>query len=497
MAKPTGFLEYVRETPAERDPLERVKDFDEFHLHLEDKRLQQQGARCMDCGVPFCHTGQLINGMASGCPINNLIPEWNDLVYRGLWREALNRLHKTNNFPEFTGRVCPAPCEGSCTLGINNPAVTIKNIELSIVEKGFEEGWIIPESPPTRTGKKVAVVGSGPSGLACAAQLNKAGHWVTVFERSDRIGGLLMYGIPNMKLEKAAVVQRRVDLLSAEGVRFKTSIEVGKDYSIEKLREKFDAIVLCGGATKPNDLPAPGRELKGIHFAMDFLRGNTKNLLDLREGGAAYDQYISAKDKDVIVIGGGDTGTDCVGTSLRHGCRSLAQFEIVPRPPNERTGDNPWPQWPRVYKMDYGQTEAEARFGADPRTYQISTKKFVGDEHGQLKELHTVKVEMKFQEGRMNFVEIPGTDEVWPAQLVLLAMGFRGPEDQLLTQLGVERDPRSNVKADHGKFNTSVEGIFSAGDMRRGQSLVVWAINEGRGAAREVDRWLMGETSLP
>ncbi len=497
MGKATGFLEFQRETPAERDPIERVNDWGEFHLHLSDKKLQQQGARCMDCGIPFCHTGQLINGMASGCPINNLIPEWNDLVYRGLWREALDRLHKTNNFPEFTGRVCPAPCEGSCTLGINDPAVTIKNIELAIVEKGFEKGWIVPEPPPERTGKKVAVVGSGPSGLACAAQLNKAGHWVTVFERADRIGGLLMYGIPNMKLDKEEVVQRRVDLMTAEGVRFITNTEVGKDYSIEKLRGKFDAIVLCGGATKPNDLPIPGRDLKGIYFAMDFLRGNTKNLLDMRNGQAADIALISAAHKDVIVIGGGDTGTDCVGTSLRHGCRSLAQFEIVPMPPTQRTADNPWPQWPRIYKLDYGQTEASARFGADPRTYQISTSKFVGDENGHVKELHTVKVNMVFRDGRMNFDPIPGSEEVWPAQLVLLAMGFRGPEDQLVNQLGVERDSRSNVKAEHGQFNTSVDGIFAAGDMRRGQSLVVWAINEGRGAAREVDRWLMSETALP
>ncbi len=497
MGKATGFLEFQRETPAERDPLERVKDYEEFHLHMTDTKLQQQGARCMDCGIPFCHTGQLINGMAAGCPINNLIPEWNDLVYRGLWREALDRLHKTNNFPEFTGRVCPAPCEGSCTLGMNDPAVTIKNIECAIVDKGFEEGWIVPEPPPERTGKKVAVVGSGPSGLACAAQLNKAGHWVTVFERADRIGGLLMYGIPNMKLDKEQVVQRRVEILAAEGVRFITNTEVGKDYSVDDLRKKFDAIVLCGGATKPNDLPIPGRDLKGIHFAMDFLRGNTKNLLDTRHGSTPFDGLISAKDKDVIVIGGGDTGTDCVGTSLRHGCRSLAQFEIVPMPPMGRTADNPWPQWPRIYKLDYGQTEAKARFGADPRTYQISTTKFVGDENGNVKELHTTKVNMAFRDGRMNFDPIPGTEEVWPAQLVLLAMGFRGPEDQLLSQLGVERDPRSNVKADHGKFTTSIDGIFSAGDMRRGQSLVVWAINEGRGAAREVDRWLMGETTLP
>jgi glutamate synthase (NADPH/NADH) small chain len=497
MGKPTGFLDYQRETPSERQPLERVYDWDEFHLHMAEKKLQEQGARCMDCGIPFCHTGQLINGMAAGCPINNLIPEWNDLVYRGLWREALERLHKTNNFPEFTGRVCPAPCEGSCTLGISDPPVTIKSIECAIVDKGFEEGWIIPESPPLRTGKRVAVVGSGPAGLACAAQLNRAGHWVTVYERADRIGGLLMYGIPNMKLDKEQVVQRRVDLLAAEGVRFIANCEVGKDYPADKLLNEYDAVVLCGGATKPNDLPIPGRELKGIHFAMDFLRGNTKNLLDSRTGQDAYDRFISAADKDVIVIGGGDTGTDCVGTSLRHGCRSLAQFEIVPRPPDTRAADNPWPQWPRLYKLDYGQVEAQARFGADPRTYQISTSKFVGDEQGQVKELHTVKVNMVFKDGRMNFEPIAGSEEVWPAQLVLLAMGFRGPEDLLLNQLGVERDVRSNVKAEHGRFQTSLPGVFAAGDMRRGQSLVVWAINEGRGAAREVDRWLMGETSLP
>jgi glutamate synthase (NADPH/NADH) small chain len=497
MGKPTGFLEFERETPAERPPLERIKDFDEFHIHLTDKTLQQQGARCMDCGIPFCHTGQLINGMAAGCPVNNLIPEWNDLVYRGLWREALDRLHKTNNFPEFTGRVCPAPCEGSCTLGLIETPVTIKSIEEAIIERGFAEGWVVPEPPAVRTGKKVAVVGSGPSGLACAAQLNKAGHWVTVFERADRIGGLLMYGIPNMKLDKAAVVQRRVDLLAAEGIKFVTNCEVGKTIPAQQLLDEFDAVVLCGGSTKPNDLRIEGRELSGIHFAMEFLHGNTKNLLDSRQGLSSNGRLISAKDKDVIVIGGGDTGTDCVGTSLRHGCKSLVQFEIVPQPPLERTPDNPWPQWPRVYKLDYGQTEAEALYGRDPRTYQISTKRFVGDENGHVKELHTVKVNMKFVDGRMTFEEIPGSEEVYPAQLVLLAMGFRGPEDFLLEQLGIERDARSNVKADYGKFQTSIDKVFSAGDMRRGQSLVVWAINEGRGAAREVDRWLMGETSLP
>lgn len=497
MAKPTGFLEYTRETPAERDPLARVGDWNEFHLHLEDAVLQTQGARCMDCGIPFCHTGQLINGMASGCPINNLIPEWNDLVYRGLWREALHRLHQTNNFPEFTGRVCPAPCEGSCTLGIIDPPVTIKSIECAIVDHGFDQGWIVPESPPVRTGKKVAVVGSGPAGLACAAQLNRAGHWVTVFERADRIGGLLMYGIPNMKLDKEKVVQRRVDLLAAEGVRFITRTEIGKDYPVDKLRARFDAVVLCGGATKPNDLPIPGRDLKGIYFAMDFLRGNTRHLLDENAGVASNGSYISAEGKDVIVMGGGDTGTDCVGTALRHGCRSLAQFEIVPRPPDTRAPDNPWPQWPRVFKQDYGQVEAQARFGGDPRIYQISTKRFVGDENGWVKELHTVKVTMSVENGRLQFTDIPGTEEVWPASMVLLAMGFRGPEDQLVDQLGVARDARSNVQAEHGKFQTSIEGIFAAGDMRRGQSLVVWAINEGRGAAREVDLWLMGETHLP
>jgi glutamate synthase (NADPH/NADH) small chain len=376
--------------------------------------------------------------------------------------------------------------------------VTIKSIEAAIIDKGFEEGWVVPEPPQRRTGKKVAVVGSGPAGLSCAAQLNKAGHWVTVYERADRIGGLLMYGIPNMKLDKEKVVQRRVDLLKAEGIKFVTNCEIGKNKPAQELVDEYDAVVLCGGATKPNNLPIEGRELKGIYYAMEFLHGNTKNLLDSRQGKSANGRFISARGKDVIVIGGGDTGTDCVGTSLRHNCRSLAQFEIVPMPPLERAPDNPWPQWPRVYKLDYGQSEAEALYGEDPRTYQISTKRFVGDERGHVKELHTVQVEMKRSEdGRMTFVDIPGTERVWPAQLVLLAMGFRGPEDTMLEQLGIERDPRSNAKAEYGKFQTSIDKVFAAGDMRRGQSLVVWAINEGRGAAREADRWLMGETSLP
>lgn len=495
MGKPTGFLEFPRELPLARDPVKRVRDWQEFHAHPQVELLRRQGSRCMDCGVPFCHTGALFAGMASGCPINNLIPEWNDLVYRDLWREALERLHKTNNFPEFTGRVCPAPCEGSCVLGMQGEgnSVTIKSIECAIVDRGFEEGWIVPEPPAKRTGKRVAVVGSGPAGLAAAAQLNRAGHLVTVFERADRIGGLLMYGIPNMKLDKKTVL-RRVEIMEKEGITFVTSTEVGKNYPADKLRKEFDAIVLAGGATAGRDLKIPGRELSGIHMAMEFLHQNTKSLLDSEHKDG---HYISAKDKDVVVIGGGDTGTDCVGTALRHGCRSLTQLEILPQPPDTRAADNPWPQWPKVYKLDYGQEEAKALFGADPRAYAVTTKQFVGDASGRVKELHTQQIEWVTNNGRPQLRELPGTEKVIPAQLVLLAMGFLGPENQLLDQLGVAKDERTNAKAEHGKFSTSVEGIFAAGDMRRGQSLVVWAINEGRGAARECDRYLMGETALP
>ncbi len=493
MGKPTGFKEIKREIPTDRAPLERIKDWNEFHHHMPEAKLQEQGARCMDCGIPFCHSGSLLAGMASGCPINNLIPEWNDLVYRGLWREALDRLHKTNNFPEFTGRVCPAPCEGSCVLGINTPAVTIKNIEQSIIDKGFEEGWVVAEAPAVRTGKKVAVVGSGPAGLSAAAQLNKAGHLVTVFERADRIGGLLMYGIPNPKLDKK-IVQRRVDLLTKEGVTFVVNTEVGKNYATEKLLKEFDAVVLCGGATKPRDLTIPGRELKGIHFAMEFLQGNTQSVLN----GKPTENYISAKDKHVIVIGGGDTGTDCVGTSMRHGCKSLIQLEILPKPPEARASDNPWPQWPKVYKLDYGQEEAAAMFGADPRKYLVTAKRFVGDEKGQVKAIEIVNIEwQKDAQGRFAPKEVAGSEKTLPAERVFLAMGFLGPEDKMLKDLGVERDERSNVKADHGKYTTSLKGVFAAGDMRRGQSLIVWAINEGRGAARAVDQYLMGYTDLP
>ena len=494
MGKPTGFMEFQRELPVDRSPLERVNDWQEFHEHFAEAKLQQQGGRCMDCGIPFCHTGTLISGMASGCPINNLIPEWNDLIYRGLWKEALERLHKTNNFPEFTGRVCPAPCEGSCVLGINELPVTIKNIECSIIDKGFAEGWVRADPPEKRTGKKVAVVGSGPSGLACAAQLNRAGHWVTVYERADRIGGLLMYGIPNMKLDKA-VVQRRVDLMAQEGVKFITNTAVGVDVPATKLREEFDAVVLCCGATKPRDLPIEGRNLQGVYFAMEFLHANTKSLLD---SGHQDGNYISATDKHVIVVGGGDTGTDCVGTSMRHKCKSLTQFEILPQPPETRQPDNPWPEWPKIYRLDYGQEEAKDRFGADPRRYLTTPEKFVSDANGQVKELHTVDVEwVRGDNGALFPKKISGTEKVWPAEIVLLAMGFLGPEDTILEELGVQRDPRSNAQAEYGKFATNVKGVFAAGDMRRGQSLVVWAINEGRGAARECDRYLMGRTDLP
>ncbi|MGQ4810311.1 Glutamate synthase [NADPH] small chain [Candidatus Entotheonellaceae bacterium PAL068K] len=494
MGKPTGFLEFQRELPTDRSPQERVNDWLEFHEHFPAAKLQVQGSRCMDCGVPFCHTGTLLSGMASGCPLNNLIPEWNDLVYRGLWKEALERLHKTNNFPEFTGRVCPAPCEGSCVLGITDPPVTIKNIECAIVDTGFANHWVVPEPPEKRTGKKVAVVGSGPAGLACAAQLNRTGHLVTVYERADRIGGLLMYGIPNMKLDKA-VVQRRVELMASEGVRFITNTAVGIDLPAMRLRQEFDAIVLCCGATKPRDLPIEGRGLNGIHFAMEFLHANTKSLLDSEH---ADGKYISATDKHVVVIGGGDTGTDCVGTALRHTCKSLEQFEILPRPPDTRQPDNPWPEWPKIHRVDYGQEEAKARFGRDPRTFLIMTEKFVGDAYGHVKELHTVDIEWaRGDNGQLFPKRLPGTEKVWPADLVLLAMGFLGPEDPILEQLGTERDARSNVRAAFDNYATSVDGVFAAGDARRGQSLVVWALNEGRGAARECDRYLMGTTQLP
>jgi len=507
MGDPRGFMTVDRQVPSDRDPAERVADWGEFHLPMAESALQKQGSRCMDCGVPFCHTGGLIANMAAGCPVQNLIPEWNDLVYRGHWRDALDRLHSTNNFPEFTGRVCPAPCEGSCVLGIHEPPVTIKNIECSIIDRGFEEGWVSADTPRVRTGKKVAVVGSGPSGLACAAQLNKAGHLVTVFERADRIGGLLMYGIPNMKLDKKEVVERRVALLADAGVEFKTGVEIGKDISAKQLTSDFDAVVLCVGATKPNDFFAktPGRDLKGIHFAMEFLTKNTKSLLDSNHEDG---QFINAKDKNVVVIGGGDTGTDCIGTSIRHGCKSLVTFEIVPQPPNERAGNNPWPQWPRILRTDYGHEEAAARFdystvpgkqlAGDPREFSTQTSEFLGDEDGNLRAVKTVLVDWsKPQQNGPPFTVVEGSEQEWPCELIFLALGFGGPEQVIAAELGIDTDQRSNFKAEYGQYATSIDGVFAAGDCRRGQSLVVWAINEGREAARECDRYLMGSTKLP
>ena len=487
MGKVTGFIEFPRDAAPYRAPAERLLDFNEIYVDHDAGRLTDQGARCMDCGVPFCQSEE-------GCPIHNLIPEWNDLIYRDQWREALDRLHKTNNFPEFTGRVCPAPCEGACVLGITDPAVTIKNIEMAIIDRSFAEGWVVPEPPASRTGRSVAVVGSGPAGLAAAAQLNKAGHSVTVYERADRIGGLLMYGIPNMKLAKNEVVERRVQLLRDEGITFLTGVTVGDgsegSTSVHQLRDEHDAVLLTTGASVPRDLPIPGRQFKGVHFAMDFLTANTKSLLDSNHQD---NHFISAKDKDVIVIGGGDTGTDCIGTSLRHGCKSLVNFELFPKPPADRADNNPWPTWPRIFRTDYGHQEADHIQGSDPRVYSISSLNFIGDENGQVTGVRTVEVEMI--EGKIE--NIAGTEKDWPADLVLLAMGFLGPDHNVSEPLGLEYDQRSNFKAEYGQYQTSVDNVFAAGDCRRGQSLVVRAINEGREAAREIDRFLIGSTQLP
>ena len=495
MGKPTGFIEFERQTNPMRPEEERLKDWKEVYILRDEKTCETQGARCMDCGIPFCHRGEMMQGGASGCPINNLIPEWNDLIYKGRWKEALDRLHHTNNFPEFTGRVCPAPCEAGCVLSINEPAVTIHDNERAIIDKGFDMGWVVAEPPEIRTDKKVAVVGSGPAGLACAAQLNKAGHNVTVYERDDRIGGLLMYGIPNMKLDKD-VVQRRVDLLAEEGIDFKTNIEVGKDITSDELKSNYDAVVIATGATKPRDLDVEGRNLKGVHFAMEFLHANTKSLLD---SGLENNEFISAKNKKVVVIGGGDTGTDCVGTALRHGCEKVTQLEIMPKPESNRNRvSNPWPQWPSNLKIDYGQAEAIKVQGKDPRNFMVMTKKFEGDTDGNLVAMHTVQIQWaKDENGRMVIKEIPGTEQRIEADLVLLAMGFLGPEDLLGNQFELERDQRSNYKAEHEVYTTNIDGVFSCGDARRGQSLIVWAINEGRGAARQVDLFLMGDTVLP
>ncbi|PPD92206.1 hypothetical protein GOBAR_DD10881 [Gossypium barbadense] len=486
--KHRGFVAYEREGVQYRDPNVRMNDWKEV---MEESKpgplLKTQSARCMDCGTPFCHQEN------SGCPLGNKIPEFNELVYQNRWREALDRLLETNNFPEFTGRVCPAPCEGSCVLGIIENPVSIKSIECAIIDKGFEEGWMVPRPPLKRTGKSIAIIGSGPSGLAAADQLNRMGHSVTVYERADRIGGLMMYGVPNMKTDKVDVVQRRVNLMAEEGVKFVVNANIGKDpsYSLDRLREENDAIVLAIGATKPRDLPVPGRDLSGVHFAMELLHANTKSLLDsdLQDGN-----YISAKGKKVVVIGGGDTGTDCIGTSIRHGCSSIVNLELLPQPPQTRAPGNPWPQWPRIFRVDYGHQEAATKFGKDPRSYEVLTKRFIGDDNGTVKGLEVVRVRWeKDASGRFQFKEVEGSEEIIEADLVLLAMGFLGPESTLAEKLGVEQDNRSNLKAEYGRFTTNVDGVFAAGDCRRGQSLVVWAISEGRQAAAQVDKYLTKE----
>ena len=496
MGKVTGFMEIPRELPTRRPVDERLRDWQEVYRPFPLSKLEKQGARCMDCAIPFCH---------QGCPLGNLIPDWNDLVYRNNWREALDRLHATNNFPEFTGRLCPAPCEASCVLGINADPVTIKLIEQNIIDRAWDEGWVKPEPPATLTGKKIVIVGSGPAGLAAAQQLRRVGHEVTVFERADRVGGLLRFGIPEFKMEKR-FLDRRVSQMEAEGVIFKTNAYVGVNVDVDELRKGFDAVLLAGGATQARDLPIPGRELKGIYQAIHYLpMGNRFTHGDVKKKNGQIlaalippygrtDEpvpFISAKGKRVIIIGGGDTGADCLGTVHRQGCKSVLQLEIVPRPPDQRAPNNPWPQWPNILRVSSAHEEGGGL------EFQINTKEFLGDENGNLRALRTVRVNMEFKDGRLLFREIPGTEETIEADLVLLAMGFLGPERSgMLEQMGVEMTPQGNVKADQNKM-TSVEGIFTAGDMTRGQSLIVWAITEGRHAAHGIDQWLMGQSDLP
>ena len=494
MGKPTGFLEYKRETAKVLPPKVRIANFKEFRTPLNKEKQKLQGARCMACGVPFCQSGMMLGGMASGCPLHNLVPETNDLVYTGNWKQAFLRLSKTHSFPEFTSRVCPALCEAACTCNLNGEPVSTKENERAIIETAYENGWVTPQIPEVRTGKSIAVIGSGPSGLAAAQQLNRRGHSVTVFERKDRVGGLLRYGIPNMKLDKA-VVDRRIHLMEEEGVKFVTNVNVGKDIKAEELLKQFDRVILACGASNPRDIKVPGRDAKGIYFAVDFLGQVTKALLD---SDFAKVPYELAKGKNVLVIGGGDTGNDCVGTSIRQGCASVTQLEMMPKPPVKRTENNTWPEWPRILKTDYGQEEAISVFGSDPRIYQTTVKEFVKDGEGKLCKVILVSLtpQKNPETGRTMMVPVEGSEKEVPADLVLIAAGFLGCQDYVADAFGVERNARTNVATEAGSYKTNVDKVFVAGDMHRGQSLVVWAIREGREVAGQVDRSLMGYTNL-
>lgn len=494
MGKPTGFLEYERKVSVDVSPKQRIKNFNEFHEHLSMEEQQLQGARCMDCGVPFCQSGVTLCGMTSGCPLHNLVPEWNDLVYTGNWEQAYNRLHKTNNFPEFTSRVCPALCEAACTCNLTGEPVATKENEYAVIENAYAKGYAAPKPPKTRTGKKVAVVGSGPAGLAVADQLNKRGHFVSVFERSDRIGGLLMYGIPNMKLEKH-IIERKIKVMEEEGVTFVTNADIGKTVKADKLAKEFDCIVLACGSSNPRDINAPGRDAKGIYFAVDFLGRNTKSLLD---SGFKDKKYVDTKNKNVVIIGGGDTGNDCVGTAIRHGAKSVTQIEMMPKAPDIRAANNPWPQWPKICKTDYGQEEAIAVYGHDPRIYESTVKEFLKDKDGSLKGVKIVELAWEKDEatGRMNMKEKAGSEKVLDADIVLIAAGFLGSQKYVTDAFKVELDQRTNVKTAPGAFKTNIDNVFTAGDMHTGQSLVVKAIRQGRECAREVDEHLMGYTNM-
>lgn len=494
MGKPTGFMEYERQTAEAVAPKERIKNFNEFHTPLSMEEQRKQGARCMACGVPFCQAGMEIMGMTSGCPLHNLVPEWNDLVYTGNWEQAYKRLTKTNNFPEFTSRVCPALCEAACTCGHYGEPVSVKENEHGIIEYAYEHGFAAAKPPKVRTGKKVAVIGSGPAGLAAADQLNKRGHLVTVYERDDRVGGLLMYGIPNMKLEKQ-IIERKINVMKEEGVEFITGVNVGKDIKPAKLLKEYDRVILACGAKNPRDIKAAGRDAKGIYFAVDFLSATTKSLLD---SDLKDNKYISAKGKKVVIIGGGDTGNDCVGTAIRHGAASVVQLEMMPKAPEVRAENNPWPEWPKVCKTDYGQEEAISIFGNDPRIYQTTVKEFLKDKNGNVSGLTVVKLESKKDEktGRMMMVEVPGSESKMEADMVLIAAGFLGTEKYVADAFGLKLNERTNVETAKGQYETNVKNVFTAGDMHRGQSLVVWAIHEGREVAREVDASLMGYTNL-